>query len=87
MDHWIGIAIVVLPVLLIAAAILKRAVWWFLLALTAVGLGYLEFTGATREIGNAVLTEVNEVFPTGFGPEPGSKTLPASAPADGAAGE
>lgn len=77
MDHWIGIAIVVLPVLLFAALILKKPVWWFLVVLTVVGLGYLETTGATREIGNAVLVEVNKVFPTGFGVQPG----PAGAPA------
>lgn len=81
MDHWIGIAIVVLPVLLIGALILKRPVWWFLVALTAVGLGYLEFTGATKELGDAVLVEVNQVFPTGFGPSRGPAGAPAGEPA------
>lgn len=70
MTHWIGIAIVVVPLLLIMALILKRPVWWFLVVLTAVGLGYLEMTGAALEVGNAVLVEVNKIVPTGIQPEP-----------------
>lgn len=76
MNHWIGIAIVVVPVLLIAALLLKRPVFWFLVVLTAVGLGYLHTTGAAEEIGNMVLTEVNKIYPTGIEPE-----VPAAAPA------
>ncbi len=86
MNHWIGIAIVVLPVLLIAALILKRPVWWFLVVLVGVGIGYLHYTGAVEHVGNMVLTEVNKVYPTGF--EPGQTGLqadtgsePAAAPA------
>ncbi len=70
MNHWIGIAIIVVPVLLVAAMLLKRPVWWFLVALTAVGLGYLHYTGAAVEIGNHVLTEFNNVVPTGLEPTP-----------------
>lgn len=73
MNHWIGIAIVVVPVLLIAALILKRPVWWFLVVLMGVGLGYLHTTGAAEEVGNLVLTEVNKIYPTGIEPE----TVPA----------
>lgn len=80
MTHWIGIAIVVLPVLFILAFVLKRPVWWFLVALVAVGLGYLQFTGAAEEAGNLVLTEVNKIYPTGIEPKP-SGTEPSSAPA------
>ncbi|MEO1281555.1 MAG: hypothetical protein AAFV69_07475 [Pseudomonadota bacterium] len=69
MTHWIGIAIVVLPILLITALFLKRPVWWFLVVLTAVGVGYLEYTGAAREVGNMVLVEANKIYPTGFEPE------------------
>lgn len=69
MNHWIGIAIAVVPVLLVAALILKRPVWLFLVVLTGVGLGYLETTGATVEIGNLVLTEVNKIYPTGIEPD------------------
>lgn len=76
MNHWIGIAIAVVPVLLIAALFLKRPVWLFLVVLTAVGLGYLHTTGATVEIGNMVLTEANKIYPTGF--EPDTVAEPAS---------
>ncbi|MEO1205916.1 MAG: hypothetical protein AAFV45_06250 [Pseudomonadota bacterium] len=69
MTHWIGIAIVVLPVLLITALFLKRPVWWFLVVLVAVGLGYLETTGALRDVGNTVLIEANKIYPTGFEPD------------------
>jgi len=63
MNHWIGIAIVVVPLLLIAALILKRPVFWFFAVLVAVGLGYLHTTGADVEIGNYVLREVDNVYP------------------------
>jgi hypothetical protein len=33
----------------------NRPVFWFALALVAVGLGYLDFTGALDDIANAVL--------------------------------
>lgn len=73
MTHWIGIAIVVVPLLLVTALFLKRPVWWFLVVLTAVGLGYLHTTGAAEEIGNTVLVEVNKIYPTGIEPGPTSK--------------
>lgn len=84
MNHWIGIAIIVVPILLIAALILKRPVWWFLVVLTGVGLGYLHTTGATVEIGNMVLTEVNKIYPTGIEPDgmaAPAASEPAAAPA------
>lgn len=65
MSHWIGIAIVVVPVLLIAALILRRPVFLFFVALIAVGLGYLHYTGAAVEIGNMVLVEVDKIYPLG----------------------
>ncbi len=68
MNHWIGIAIGLVPVLLAAALILKRPVFWFFVALCAVGLGYLHTTGAVVELGNAILTYVNGLYPTGFEP-------------------
>lgn len=77
MSHWIGIAIVVVPVLLIAALILKRPVFWFLTALIAVGVGYLHYTGADVELGNAVLVEVDKIYPLGDGvPKPGDVSTP-----------
>lgn len=86
MNYWIGIAIVVVPVLLIAALILKRPVWWFLVVLVGVGIGYLHYTGAVEDVGNMVLSEFNKIYPTGF--EPGqtglqgdTATEPAATPA------
>lgn len=86
MSHWIGIAIIVVPVLLIAALILKRPVFWFLTVLIAVGIGYLHYTGADVELGNAVLVEVDKVYPLGDGvPRPGEvgEPQPSNAPAPG----
>ncbi|MBU2581653.1 MAG: hypothetical protein KJ622_08045 [Alphaproteobacteria bacterium] len=90
MNHWIGIAILVVPLLLITALFLKRPVWWFLVVLTGVGLGYLHTTGATVEIGNMVLTEANKIYPTGFEPEgmaAPAATEPAPAATDGGSSE
>lgn len=83
MNHWIGIAIVVVPVLLITALFLKRPVWWFLVVLVGVGVGYLHYTGAAEEVGNMVLTEANKIYPTGFEPDQGAaiQSDPATAPA------
>lgn len=53
----IGALIVIVPAVIIAKlALLKqpRAVYYFSLALIAVGVGYLASTGALTEIGNAV---------------------------------
>ncbi|MBU1210246.1 MAG: hypothetical protein KJ587_03115 [Alphaproteobacteria bacterium] len=89
MNHWIGIAIAVVPLLLIAALFLKRPVWWFLVVLTGAGLGYLHTTGATVEIGNMVLTEVNKIYQTGIEPEgmaAPAATEPAPASTDSGSG-
>ncbi len=65
--HWIGIAFLIVPILLIGALIFKRPVFWFLVALLAVGTGYLHTTGAAKEIGDGVLVEVEKVVPLGLG--------------------
>lgn len=65
--HWIGIAILVVPILLIGRLILRPAVFWFLVALMAVGVGYLHTTGAAKEIGDGVIVEVEKVVPLGLG--------------------
>lgn len=79
MSHWVGIAIVVVPMLLIAALILKRPVFWFFVALLVVGIGYLHYTGADVEVGNAVLVEVDKIYPLGDGvPKPNSAPVPAN---------
>lgn len=54
----IGGLIVIVPAVVIAKlALLKapRAIYWFTLALIAVGIGYLASVGALTDIGNAVL--------------------------------
>ncbi|MEL7049915.1 MAG: hypothetical protein AAFO75_13340 [Pseudomonadota bacterium] len=79
MTHWIGLAIVIVPILLILALFLKRPVWWFLVVLVAVGLGYLETTGANRDIGNRVLVEVNKIYPTGIEVDAGTSAEPSAA--------
>lgn len=84
MSHWVGVAIVVVPVLLLALLFLKRPVFIFLTVLLAVGIGYLHSTGAAVELGNAVLIEVDKYIPLGEG-VPDSHQLsvpqPDSAPA------
>jgi hypothetical protein len=52
--------IVGLPAVLLALLLFwrrLRPVFWFALALTAVGLGYLASTGALSDIGNVFINE------------------------------
>lgn len=87
-NPWIGIAIVVVPILLVGWLILKKPVFWFMVVLIGVGLGYLHTTGAAEEMGNMILTEVNKIYPTGI--EPTGSAQPAaleSAPSQSAAPE
>lgn len=60
--HWIGIALIVVPILVIGAAFLRRPLFLFLVALMAVGIGYLHFTGAAREVGDGVNAFVRKTF-------------------------
>ena len=53
-----GAVIVVIPAIVLAWGFLwrrNRAVFWFALALIAVGLGYLTVTGATDDIANRLV--------------------------------
>ncbi len=64
----VGALIVGIPAAIVAYLALwhrNRPVFWFALALIAVGLGYLDFSGALDDIANLVL----------------GKELPAAAPA------
>lgn len=70
LNPWIGIAIAVVPIFLIGWMILKRVVFWFLVALVVVGLGYLHSTGAAEELGQAILIAVNDIYPIGLEPAP-----------------
>jgi dipeptide/tripeptide permease len=54
----VGAFIVALPALVLAILLFwrnLRPVFWFALALIAVGVGYLVSTGATADIANVVL--------------------------------
>lgn len=56
----VGGLIVGLPAVLLALLLFwrrLRPVFWFALALTAVGLGYLASTGALSDIGNVFINE------------------------------
>ncbi len=56
----VGGLIVGLPALLLALLLFWRSlrpVFWFTLALIAVGLGYLVSTGALSDIGNVFINE------------------------------
>lgn len=54
----IGALVVGIPAAIVAYLALwrrNRPVFWFALALVAVGLGYLDFSGALDDIANVVL--------------------------------
>lgn len=61
-----GAVIAGVPAVLVAWALLwrrNRAVFWFALALIALGLGYLMATGATDDMANRLIPKL-------FGPQP-----------------
>lgn len=62
----IGAAIVAIPLILIAWAVLwrrARPVFWFALALIVVGTGYLVATGATDEIAQRMVPSISNPPP------------------------
>jgi outer membrane biosynthesis protein TonB len=90
-DTTLGLISAAVPLLIIGFLILRRLPWIFafFVALLAVGLGYLETTGAVREFGHNVRTVLPEgvVGPHGHGSHeaaPAASTpeeKPAEAPA------
>ena len=57
-----GAAILAMPLLVVAWALLwrrNRPVFWFALALIAVGIGYLAATGATDDIAARVIPQIS----------------------------
>ncbi|MEM1370810.1 MAG: hypothetical protein AAGG72_01140 [Pseudomonadota bacterium] len=62
MSHWVGLAIVVVPLLIILRLFVRPPIWWFAVALCALGLGYLEVTGAAAEVGQAMLSLVAAAY-------------------------
>lgn len=87
----LGLVAAAVPLLIIGFFILRRLPWIFafFVALLAVGLGYLETTGAIRDFGHNVRT----VLPEGIlkhrthetEPAAGPAMAPAETPADGPA--
>jgi hypothetical protein len=77
----LGIIATAVPLIVIGFFALRRLPWIFafFVALVAVGIGYLETTGAMKQIGH----EVRAVLPAGMIPE--HKKAVESAPAEGGA--
>jgi len=79
-DTTLGLVSAAVPLLIIGFLILRRLPWVFafFVALLAVGLGYLETTGAVRDIGHKVRT----ALPAGvIGAHKEHQAEPASGPA------
>lgn len=78
-DTILGLVSVGVPLLIIGFLILRRLPWIFafFVALLAVGLGYLETTGAVREFGQNVRT----VMPEGVLSHTAQEAEPAAGPA------
>lgn len=75
----LGLVAAAVPLLIIGFFILRRLPWIFafFVALLAVGLGYLETTGAIREFGH----NVRAVLPEGIVKHKAHEAEPAAAPA------
>ncbi|MBS0252307.1 MAG: hypothetical protein JSR78_14715 [Proteobacteria bacterium] len=80
-DTTLGIIAAAVPLIIIGFFALRRLPWIFafFVALVAVGLGYLQTTGAMRDFGH----EVRTVLPAGMLPE--HKKTEEAAPAEGGA--
>ena len=78
-DTTLGLVSAAVPLLIIGFLILRRLPWIFafFVALLAVGLGYLETTGAVRDFGHNVRT----VLPEGVLAHKAHEAEPASGPA------
>lgn len=84
-DTTLGLVSAAVPLLIIGFLILRRLPWIFafFVALLAVGLGYLETTGAVRDFGH----NVRAVLPEGVVARKAHEAEPASAPAPAPAEE
>jgi hypothetical protein len=73
-----GLAIMLAVALIVMLVFLrgqKRAIWWFALALVAVGLGYLATTEAPRELGGLFFDVPDQAV------EQTTRTAPGAKPA------
>lgn len=80
-DSTLGIIAAAVPLIVIGFFVLRRLPWIlaFFVALVAVGIGYLETTGAMKDFGH----QVRANLPAGLIPE--HKTAEEGAPAEGGA--
>ena len=78
-DTVLGLLAAAIPLLIIGFFILRRLPWIFafFVALLAVGLGYLDTTGAVREFGH----NVRAVLPAGIVAHKAHEAEPAAGPA------
>jgi hypothetical protein len=65
LDLYVGVAALMLPPILIGAVLLRRQmkVFWFLVALVAVGTSYLVVSGAAQDIGRTLIGGKSTVLP------------------------
>lgn len=62
MEHWIGIALVVVPLLIIGAITLNRQAFILLIILLAAGIGYYTYTGEIVGIGLSIVSSLRDMF-------------------------
>jgi hypothetical protein len=62
MAHWIGIALVVVPLLIFGAVALNRQAFVLLLVLLAAGIGYYTYTGEIVGIGLSIVSSLRDMF-------------------------
>lgn len=62
MTHWIGIALVVVPLLIFGAITLNRSTLILLVVLLAAGIGYYTYTGEIVGIGLSIVASVRDMF-------------------------
>ena len=62
MEHWIGIALVVVPLLIIGAITLNRQALILLIILLAAGIGYYTYTGEIVGIGLSIVSSLRDMF-------------------------
>jgi hypothetical protein len=62
MTHWIGIALVVVPILILGAILLRRPTFTLLVVLLAAGLGYLYYTGEVVSVGMGIVSSLRDMI-------------------------
>ncbi len=62
MTHWIGIALVVVPLLIFGAITLNRSALTLLIVLLAAGIGYYTYTGEIVGIGLSIVSGLRDMI-------------------------